>query len=146
MTKVAFICTGNSCRSQMAEGLARKLAHPELEAFSARIAPVGVNPKTITVMKEIEIDISYHHSKNLGDIPDEIDYVVTVCESAAKNCPNLRGKKETLHWPIPDPLLQGEEEKILNDFRRIRKMIQDKMITFLRGRNLLETDHKAESS
>ena len=138
MTRLAFICTGNSCRSQMAEAFARRLAKPGVEVYSAGLAPIGLNPNTVGTMNEIGFDISKQRSKNLEAIPKEIDYIVTVCGHANKLCPQLCAKIERVHWEIRDPIDKGSEEEIRSDFRKVRDEIREQVLVFLRGRNLLK--------
>lgn len=131
MKKVLFICTGNSCRSQMAEGLLRHLAGDRYEVFSAGLQPSFVHPLAIMVMKEIGIDISHHRSEPLDRYLDEtFDYVITVCSDAERNCPVFPGNTLRMHWPIPDPARAvGMEEEIMDTFRsvrdKLRKMIEE---------------------
>lgn len=136
MTRIAFICTGNSCRSQMAEGWARHLAKEGVEVWSAGVAPIGLNPRSVTAMKELAIDISSHRSKTLGEIPQPIDFVITVCHHADRHCPELAAKIERLHWDIEDPKQSGKEEEIAQDFRRIRDDIRRRVEEFLRQKGL----------
>lgn len=137
MIRVAFICTGNSCRSQISEGFGRHLAREGVEVWSAGVAPIGLNPRTVAVMKEAGINISKHTSKSLEALPKDLDYVITVCGNANKLCPQLPARVERLHWDIPDPKVQGSEEEVLADFRLIRETIRGKVLEFFRGRNLL---------
>ncbi|HEX9059772.1 MAG TPA: arsenate reductase ArsC [Clostridia bacterium] len=119
--KAAFICTGNSCRSQMAEGLAKHYGSDVLEVYSAGTHPAeGVNPNAIAVLKEIGIDISGNEPKLLEDIPEEIDILITM--GCGVVCPFIPSKYEA-DWGLPDPVGQPIEE-----FRRIRDMIKDKVI------------------
>ena len=98
-TKVLFLCTGNSCRSQMAEGWLRELAGNEFEVFSAGINPVGVNPLAVAVMREAGIDISHQRSKHADEFPGQnFSYVITVCDSAREHCPIFPGADKKLHW------------------------------------------------
>lgn len=107
---ILFLCTGNMCRSQIAEGLARTLFPENTKVYSAGSRPSGVvHPAAIAVMAEHGIDIAGQWSKGLGEVPAEIDLVITVCDSAAADCPNLRGRVQTLHWSIPDPISAGPE-------------------------------------
>jgi arsenate reductase len=124
--KVLFLCTGNSCRSQIAEGWARHLKADSIEAYSAGIRPIGVNPKAIKVMAEAGVDISMHTSKYLDDLQNvDFDYVVTLCDNAAQNCPVFSGKAKVLHRPFKDPYFAtGTEQQIMAEFREIRDKIK----------------------
>lgn len=128
--KILFLCTGNSCRSQMAEGWLRHLKSQKYEAFSAGVATHGLNKYAVQVMREAGIDISGHYSKLLSEISDQhFDLVVTVCRNADERCPNFPGKTLVVHAPFDDPptLAAGllDEEQILNCYRRVRDEIAD---------------------
>ena len=102
--KVLFLCTGNSCRSQMAEGLARHLKSDQIDAYSAGIETHGLNPYAVKVMAEIGIDISGQYSKLLDDVMNiDFDYVITVCGHASDNCPHFPGKAKVIHVGFDDP-------------------------------------------
>jgi arsenate reductase len=120
--KVLFLCTGNSCRSQMAEGWANHLKPDVIEAYSAGIRPIGVNPRTIEVMAEAGVDISDHTSKHIEDLGGiDFDYVVTVCDNAREQCPVFPGRTKFVHKSFEDPCLAaGSEEEIMAVFRRVR--------------------------
>jgi len=124
--KVLFLCTGNSCRSQMAEGWAKHLKSNVIEAFSAGIRPIAVSQWAIKVMAEAGVDISTHHSKHIDDLSQiDFDYVVTLCDNAAENCPVFYGKAKVLHRPFNDPYFAtGSEEQILAVFRKVRDDIK----------------------
>jgi len=130
--KIAFICTGNSARSQMAEGFAKyfaKIYNKNIEIYSAGSNPTGyVHPLAIKVMKEISIDISNQYSKSLNEIPyKELNLVITVCGDAKETCPVIPGIKRE-HWEIPDPgKFEGSEEEKLNYFRKIRDEIKERV-------------------
>lgn len=123
-TKVLFICTHNSARSQMAEGIMNTLYSGEFEAYSAGTEPSAVNPYAIQVMSEINIDISAHRSKSLDEFMGQtFDYVVTVCDNARESCPFFPGGK-ILHQSFRDPAAaQGDKEEILAVFRAVRDEI-----------------------
>ena len=127
--KVLFLCTGNSCRSQMAEGLLRNLAGNKFEVYSAGTKPAKVNETTVAVMKEIGIDISGHRSKSVNEfIKNHFDYVITVCDSAKESCPIFPSKGILLHWPFPDPPHdQGVTEETIRQFRTVRDMIRERI-------------------
>ena len=124
------MCTGNSCRSQMAEGLARHYIGETVEPYSAGIETHGLNPHAVTVMDEIGIDISNHTSKQVSDVIDTpFDYVITVCDHARESCPLFPGKANRIHAGFDDPpylasQVEGEEEK-LNCYRRVRDQIKE---------------------
>ncbi len=123
--KVLFLCTGNSARSQMAEGLLREMAGERFEVLSAGTNPSGVNPLAIEVMQEIGIDISRHRSKNVQEfLGKPIEYVVTVCDRAKESCPIFPGTYKFLSWSLDDPAaVNGTQEEKLLAFRRIRDEI-----------------------
>lgn len=134
MLKVIFICTGNSCRSQMAEGLANSLYGDILKAYSAGSNPAGyVHPLAIDVMKEIGIDISGNISKKLDtSILSDFDYAITVCGEANEACPNILTNCKKLHWEIKDPArFEGSLEDKMNFFRIIRDEIKERIISFV---------------
>lgn len=125
--KVLFICTHNSARSQMAEGILRHLYGEFYEVFSAGTELSKVNPYAIKVMSEIDIDISYHRSKSVDEfLEKEFDYVVTVCDDAKETCPFFPGGKKYLHKSFEDPAsFYGSEEEKLNKFREVRDKIKN---------------------
>ena len=125
--KVLFICTHNSARSQMAEGLLNALGGDRYEALSAGTETSEVRPEAVEVMREIGVDISDHHSKGLEPFLDkELDVVVTVCDRARESCPYFPGGKEVLHKGFEDPSGgQGTQEEKMQIFRRIRDEIWD---------------------
>lgn len=126
--KVLILCTGNSCRSQMAEGVLRHYGGERYEVFSAGTQPCYVNPTAIKVMDEIGIDISGHSSKSIAALPVQaFDYVITVCSAADAFCPNFAGKTVKMHWPFPDPPHNEElTEEVIDEFRKVRDAIHDK--------------------
>jgi len=123
---VLFLCTGNSCRSQMAEGWARSLFADVLDAYSAGIETHGLNPRAVQVMSEAGIDISGQESQNVDLYKDlQPTLVVTVCDHAAEVCPTFPGRTRMLHRSFPDPArATGSEEEILAAFRRVRDDIK----------------------
>ncbi|MET4026389.1 arsenate reductase [Marinobacter sp. MBR-99] len=127
-TKVLFLCTGNSCRSQMAEGLLRAEYGDKFEAFSAGTRPVAVNPRAIQVMSEAGLDISSHRSQALSDFyGEDMDLVVSVCDAASAVCPDFPGSKR-LHWSLPDPAeASGTEAEIIEAFRKVRDDIRSRI-------------------
>jgi len=127
--KILFLCTGNSCRSQMAEGWARRLKGDVIEAFSAGIETHGLNPMAVKVMAEVGVDISGHSSKKVVDLPvSDFDYVITVCGHAHETCPVFPGKAKVIHVGFDDPpkLAEGakSEEEALVHYRRVRDEIR----------------------
>ncbi len=133
--KILVLCTGNSCRSQMAEGFFRYyltkkgLTQAAANVRSAGLKPKGVNPHAIEVMAEKGIDISKHHSKHLNlFINEKFDYIITVCDNAAENCPTFPGDGLRFHWSFEDPAgAKGTEEEILDQFRRVRDEIDNRI-------------------
>ncbi|HAR46468.1 MAG TPA: arsenate reductase [Nitrospiraceae bacterium] len=128
-----FLCTGNSCRSQMAEGLARELGKGKIEAYSAGLAPSQVNPYAVRVMQEIGIDISRQTSKAINqDLILKMDVVITLCGHAEVLCPMTPPQVKRLHWPIDDPILAtGTENEVLLEFRRARDQIRENLRSFM---------------
>lgn len=124
---VLFVCTHNSARSQMAEGLLRALYGDRYEAYSAGTQPSGINPHAVGVMAEIGIDISTHDSKNVNEfLGEEFDYVVTVCDHAKEACPLFPGGSQYLHNGFEDPSkAEGTEREILSAFRHVRDEIKE---------------------
>ena len=127
MKNILVLCTGNSCRSQIAEGYLRHFAGEKAEIYSAGIETHGVNPRAISIMKEDGIDISKHTSNNIDQYYDiEFDFVITVCDNAKENCPVFPTKAKKFHHNFPDPAKStGTEEEILEEFRQVRQMIKD---------------------
>lgn len=124
-TRLLFVCTGNSARSQMAEGWAKKLAPAGVEVWSAGTRPVGVNPRAVEVMKERGVDISAQRSKSLAEVPADADYVITLCAEADAQCPVLPARVDRLPWHLPDPaMVKGSEEEKLEAFRTARDRIE----------------------
>lgn len=131
---VLFLCTGNSARSQMAEGYLRHLAGDRFDVESAGIDPKGVNPLAIAAMREVGIDISGHRSKTAGSLlTRSFRYVVTVCDNANDRCPIFPGAVTRLHWPLEDPAAAtGSDAERLAVFRRVRDEITDRVEGFVR--------------
>lgn len=123
---VLFLCTGNSCRSQMAEGFVKKMLSKDLNIFSAGLEPKGIHPMAVKVMQEIGLDISRQKSKNISEIPiGEIDIVITLCGDAAERCPVFPGKVKRIHWELEDPAkAQGSKEEIKKIFQNVRDKIK----------------------
>jgi arsenate reductase (thioredoxin) len=134
MTRVLILCTGNSARSQMAEGLLRSIGGGAFEAFSAGTQPSHVRPEAVAVMSELGIDISAHRSKHVDELADDrFDYVITVCDSAKESCPVFPGRPRPVHWSLPDPAgADGDEQERLEVFRRVRDELAARLRTFVR--------------
>lgn len=133
--KILIVCTGNSARSQMAEGLLRHEGGERFDVFSAGTRPSHVRPEAIAVMAEIGLDISGHRSKSVDEfIGQPLDFVITVCNSARETCPVFPGEVKRLHWPFDDPAaVEGSEEDRKAAFRRIRDRIHGRIMVFLDG-------------
>lgn len=127
--RVLFLCTGNSARSQMAEGLLRALGGADFEVFSAGTDPKGLNPLAVEVMRETGIDISKQESKPLERFLDQsFDYIITVCDRARDKCPTFPGDNERIHWGFDDPAAAtGTREQQLAVFRRVRNEISERL-------------------
>lgn len=136
--KVLFLCTGNSCRSQMAEGFARALRADDLEVYSAGVVKHGLNPLAVKAMAEAGVDISGHSSKTVDELPvTEFDYIVTLCGHANENCPYFPGKAERVHAGFDDPPALAKEakteEEALAHYRRVRDEIRQFILDFPSG-------------
>jgi arsenate reductase len=133
--RVLFICTGNSCRSQMAEGILKHFGGEKFEVFSAGTSPSFVHPLAIKVMTEIGIDISNHRSKGVDEfIGQNFDYVITVCDTARRVCPNFPGDVKRIHWSFPDPAeASGTEEERVRIFRKVRDEIKRHILNFIKS-------------
>jgi arsenate reductase len=130
--RVLILCTGNSARSQMAEGLLRDMAGDRFEVESAGVEPSHVRPQAIEAMREIGIDISNQRSKSVDEFSgQEFDYVITVCDNANELCPAFPGKTERIHWSFDDPAAaEGDEAARLAVFRRVRDEIESRLREF----------------
>jgi len=124
--KILFVCTGNSCRSQMAQGWARHLKADVIDACSAGIKPIGVSSRAIKVMAEAGVDISSHSSKSVEEfVGVDLDYVVTVCDNAKEQCPVFPCGAKRIHKSFPDPYFaEGSEQEIMDVFRKVRDKIK----------------------
>lgn len=135
-SRILFLCTGNSCRSQMAEGWLKHLGGDDFEVFSAGLEAHGKNPRAITVMQEAGVDISDQASEVVQtSILESLDLLITVCSHADAHCPvfSIKGKRE--HWPFEDPAkVTGSEEDIMNEFRRVRDQIRTRIDKFLNAK------------
>jgi arsenate reductase len=127
MKNILVLCTGNSCRSQIAEGFLRRYAGEKANVYSAGIETHGVNPRAISIMNEVGIDLSNHTSNHVDEyIHINFDFVITVCDNAKERCPYFPTKAEKFHYNFPDPAkASGTEEEIVNEFRRVRVLIDD---------------------
>ena len=137
--KVLFLCTGNSCRSQMAEGWARHLNGDEMEPYSAGIEAHGLNPRAVAAMAEVGVDISHHRSTQLNELDDvDFDCVVTVCANAQESCPVFRGPAKVVHVGFDDPPAlardAGTEEEAMAPYRRVRDEIREFVATLPEAR------------
>jgi arsenate reductase (thioredoxin) len=137
MLKVLFLCTENSCRSQMAEGLVNHDLAGQVQAFSAGVRPSRVNPRAIQVMDELGIDISQHRSKSVDDLAwERFDMVITVCDLAQEQCPIFAGETEVIHVSFPDPAkAMGTEEEIMAVFRQVRDALREQLVPLLREKS-----------
>jgi arsenate reductase (thioredoxin) len=136
MKKILFLCTGNACRSQMAEGWARHLHGDKVEARSAGVAASRLDPRAVQVMKEAGVDISSHRSKHVSEFAGEkFDLVVTVCDNAAEACPTFPGSVKVMHRGFDDPprlaVRAESEEEILEMYRRVRDEIRSFVVNLL---------------
>ena len=131
--RVLILCTGNSARSQMAEGLLRDMAGDKFDVESAGVAPSAVRPEAITAMGEVGVDSSSHHSKSVDEFVDQqFDYIITVCDNARESCPVFPGRAERIHWSFDDPAsVDGSDEEKLGAFRRVRDEIRERFQKFL---------------
>jgi len=127
MKKILVLCTGNSCRSQIAEGYLRYFSANKAEVYSAGVETHGVNPRAIAIMKEDGIDISSHTSNNIIEYATiDFDFIITVCDNAKERCPYFPSNAIKFHYNFPDPAkVTGTEEAIMNQFRLVREMIKD---------------------
>src|SRR4030042_5998242 len=127
MKKIMFLCTANSCRSQMAEGFAKEYSRGSIEIYSAGIMAAGIHKKASAVMKELGIDISGQRSKEMDEnLLRQMDIVITLCGHAEETCPRTPPEIKRIHWPIRDPVgAIGTEEHIMTDFRRARDEIKE---------------------
>lgn len=131
--RVLILCTGNSARSQMAEGLLRHDAGKHFEVFSAGLEPKGIRPLATKAMSEVGIDISEQRSKSVDEFAgQQFEFVITVCDNANQQCPMFPGKSERIHWSIDDPAVaEGDEEQQLSVFRRVRDELRKRLKQFV---------------
>ncbi len=139
-TKVLILCTGNSCRSQMAEGFLRAFGGDSYEAHSAGTAPSTVNPLAVEVMREAGVDISQQRSKNVTEyLGQHFPVIITVCDNAAKNCPIFPGPALRLHWPLQDPAeATGRPEEKIAIFHKVRDEIALRVRSWLTERKTIK--------
>ncbi len=139
-TRVLFLCTGNSARSQMAEAFLRKYAGGTFEAYSAGLEPKEINPLTVKVMKEVGLDLSEQRSKSVNEFLGKVhfEYLITVCDDADKNCPTIwPGVNQRLHWSFEDPArFEGTAEQKLAKFREVRDLIDRHLQAWLVALNI----------
>jgi len=134
MKKVLVLCTGNSCRSQIAEGYLRHFAEDKATIYSAGVETHGVNPKAITIMAEDGIDISNHTSNHVDEYDNiDFDFVITVCDNAKERCPYFPTNAKKFHHNFPDPAkAKGTEEEVMNEFRAVRGQVKAYAETFVK--------------
>ena len=131
--RVLFLCTGNSARSIIGAALLRQMGGDDFEVFSAGTRPKGINPYTIRVLEPLAIDLSGERSKSVSEyVNDEFDYVITVCDDAAEECPVFAGASERIHWSLVDPAaVEGTDEKRLVAFKRTVREMNTRLATFV---------------
>lgn len=127
MKRILVLCTGNSCRSQIAEGYLKHFATGKAEVYSAGVETHGVNPRAVAVMKEDGIDISNHTSNNIEEYRNiDFNFVITVCDNAKERCPFFPSNAKKFHYNFPDPAkAKGSEEEIMQQFREVRNLIKN---------------------
>lgn len=139
-TRILFVCTANSARSQIAEGLARALAFEGVEVASAGTHPAGVNPLAVEAMRERGLDIAGYISKRIEEVPGEFDYVITLCDAAAQDCPVLLARRARLHWSLPDPAAApGGAQQRRAAFSRVRDDLERRLRAWLAQEGLLRS-------
>ncbi len=133
MKKILVLCTGNSCRSQIAEGYLRYFAKEKAQIYSAGIETHGLNPRAVAIMNEVGIDISNHTSNHIEEYNDiDFDYIITVCDHANEKCPFFPSKAKKLHFNFPDPAkAKGIETEIMAEFRTVRELIKNYAVNFV---------------
>jgi len=135
MSNILFLCTGNSCRSQMAEGYANKIAPAGVHCYSAGIEKHGINPVALQVMEEVDISIKTQFSKTVDELGIDFDLIITLCDHAETTCPAFPGKR--IHWGIIDPaIVKGSEEEVLSQFRAVRDLIFDRITAYFNDTEL----------
>jgi arsenate reductase len=138
MKNILILCTGNSCRSQIAHGYLAAMTQGKANVYSAGVETHGVNPRAIAILNEDGIDISNHTSNNISEYFEvDFDYVITVCDNAKERCPYFPTKALKFHYNFPDPAKAiGTEEEIMNVFREVREMIKNYCIQFVKQQHL----------
>jgi len=128
---ILFLCTANACRSQIAEGWAKKLKSDCIEAFSAGVNPIGLSSRAVKVMAEADADISKQYAKHIDEFSGiDFDYVITLCDNARQSCPAFFGKGKVIHRGFPDPdAVTGSDETVMNAFRKTRDDIKKFILT-----------------
>jgi arsenate reductase len=141
MKNILVLCTGNSCRSQIAHGYLAAMTKGKANVYSAGVETHGVNPSAIRIMKEDGIDITSHTSNNITEYLDiDFDYVITVCDNAKERCPYFPTKALKFHYNFPDPAkATGSDAEIMESFRQVRKMIKEYCTSFLKENDLNES-------
>lgn len=142
--RIMFLCTGNSCRSQMAEGFAKALGGEAFEVYSAGLEPQGVNPKAVTVMKESGVDITQQTSDEIvPELLDGMDYAITLCGHADERCPSTPAHVQRFHWPFDDPAkATGSPDEVMQEFRRVRDLIMKRIEDWIPSAHTGKTDAK----
>ncbi len=138
MKKILVLCTGNSCRSQIAHGYLEKFAGDKAQVFSAGVETHGVNPRAIKTMKDDGIDISNHTSNNVSEYAEiAFNYIITVCDHAKERCPYIPGNAKRFHYNFPDPAkATGTEEEIMQQFADVRTLIKDYCTAWVKEQGL----------
>ncbi len=133
MKKILVLCTGNSCRSQIAEGYLKHFAANKAQIYSAGVETHGVNPRAIAIMLEDGIDISNHTSNHVDEYSHiDFDFIITVCDNAKERCPYFPSTAKKFHFNFPDPAkAQGTEEQIMEEFRKVRNLIKEYCYKFV---------------
>lgn len=142
--RIMFLCTGNSCRSQIAEGFAKALGGETFEVYSAGLEPQGVNPKAVEVMKESGVDITQQTSDEIDpELLDGMDYGITLCGHANERCPITPAHVQRLHWPFDDPAKAiGSPDEVMQEFRRVRDQIKKRIEDWIPSADTGKTDAK----
>jgi arsenate reductase len=138
MKNILVLCTGNSCRSQIAHGYLAEMTKGNANVYSAGVETHGVNPRAIAIMKEDGIDISSHTSNNITEyFGVDFDYVITVCDNAKERCPYFPTKALKFHYNFPDPAqATGSEEEVMNEFRMVRELVKKYCMEFINAQGL----------
>jgi arsenate reductase len=138
MKNILVLCTGNSCRSQIAHGYLAAMTQGKANVYSAGVETHGVNPKAIAIMKEDGIDISNHTSNNITEyFGVDFDYVITVCDNAKERCPYFPTKAQKFHYNFPDPAkATGTDDEMMDEFRKVRLLIKDYCNQFIKDHQL----------